>query len=208
MFTGIIHTLGDITAITETSADTLALTIAAPSVLSDVNRGDSIAIDGVCLTVTDFSDETFTADVMVQTLELTSLGTKTTGDRVNVEPAMAATARFGGHIVQGHVEATAKVLEVEPGDQWTRMRISLPAHLAPYLIDQGSITVNGISLTVAAVSQPDADQHYFDIFLIPETLSATTMGTARVGEVVNLETDLLARHIARLIQFNENGNTK
>lgn len=202
MFTGIIQTRGRITAITETSADTLALTIDAPSVLTDVHRGDSIAIDGVCLTVTDFTEHSFTADVMVQTLRLTSLGTKTTGDQVNVEPAMAATDRFGGHIVQGHVEATANVIDVEPGDQWTRMRISLPERLAPYLIDQGSITVNGISLTVAAVSEPAAAEHWFDIFLIPETLDATTLGGAAVGDVVNLETDLLARHVARMLQFN------
>lgn len=204
MFTGIIQTRGTITKITKTSDDTLAVTIEAPPVLTDVSRGDSIAIDGVCLTVTDFTNETFTADVMVQTLNLTSLGTKTTGDQVNVEPAMAATDRFGGHIVQGHVEATASITEIEPDEKWTRMRISLPERLAPYLIDQGSITVNGISLTVANVSEPSADEHFFDIFLIPETLEATTLGTARVGTVVNLETDVLARHIARMIQFNTN----
>src|SRR5690625_2095141 len=180
------------------------MTISAPSVLTDVNRGDSIAIYGVCLTVTDYTDDTFTADVMVQTLNLTSLGTNAAGDEVNVEPAMAATDRFGGHIVQGHVEATGTVLEIEPDNKWTRMRISLPERLAPYMIDQGSITVNGISLTVATVSDPTATEHYFDIFLIPETLAATTLGNAAVGDVVNLETDLLARHIARMIQFNTN----
>lgn len=204
MFTGIIQTRGTITDISETSEDTLALTIRAPKVLTDVSRGDSIAIDGVCLTVTDFTDETFTADVMVQTLNLTSLGTKAAGDEVNVEPAMAVTDRFGGHIVQGHVEAVGSVVEIEPEDKWTRMRVSLPEHLAPYLIDQGSITVNGISLTVARVSAPDADEHYFDIYLIPETLEATTLGSAVVGTVVNLETDLLARHLARMIQFQTN----
>ena len=202
MFTGIIQTRGTITAITETSPDTLAFTIDAPEVLTDVQRGDSIAIDGVCLTVTDFTDQHFTADVMVQTLRLTSLGGKNTGDKVNVEPAMAATDRFGGHIVQGHVEATASITEIEPDAQWTRMRIDLLSRLAPYLIDQGSITVNGISLTVAQVSQPSATDHWFEIFLIPETLDATTLGTAVVGDVVNLETDLLARHVARMLQFN------
>ena len=204
MFTGIIQTRGTITDIAETSDDTLALTIRAPKVLTDVSRGDSIAIDGVCLTVTEFTAQTFTADVMVQTLNLTSLGTKTVGDEVNVEPAMAVTDRFGGHIVQGHVEAVGSVVEIEPDDKWTRMRISLPAQLAPYLIDQGSITVNGISLTVAKVSEPGAVEHYFDIFLIPETLQATTLGNAAVGTVVNLETDLLARHLARMIQFQTN----
>lgn len=204
MFTGIIQSLGTITDISQTSPDAMAISIRAPEVLTDVTRGDSIAIDGVCLTVTNFDHETFTADVMVQTLKLTSLGTKTVGDHVNVEPAMAATDRFGGHIVQGHVEATGNVLEIEPQQQWTRMRISLPDHLAPYLIDQGSITVNGISLTVANVTPPESAEHAFEIFLIPETLTATTLGTAVVGSVVNLETDLLARHIARLIQFNTN----
>ncbi|HEY4534836.1 MAG TPA: riboflavin synthase [Enteractinococcus sp.] len=204
MFTGIIQTRGTITNITDTSPQTLAMTIRAPKVLTDVSRGDSIAIDGVCLTVTDFSDETFTADVMVQTLQLTSLGKKSTGDSVNVEPAMAVTDRFGGHIVQGHVEATGTIIEIEPNDTWTRMRISLPERLAPYLIDQGSITVDGISLTVAAVSKPAETDHYFDIFLIPETLQATTLGTAVPGTVVNLETDLLARHVARMIQFQTN----
>lgn len=204
MFTGIIQIRGTISAMTPTSDDTLAITINAPSVLTDVSRGDSIAIDGVCLTVTDYTGETFTADVMVQTLNLTSLGTKTAGDEVNVEPAMAATDRFGGHIVQGHVESTGTILQIESDAKWTRIRISLPEHLAPYLIDQGSITVNGISLTVAEVSAPSVTEHFFDIFLIPETLAATTMGTAAVGDVVNLETDLLARHIARMIQFNTN----
>src|SRR5699024_7801086 len=172
--------------------------------LGDVSRGDSIAVDGVCLTVTDFTEETFTADVMVQTLQLTSLGTKAVGDELNVEPAMSVTDRFGGHIVQGHVEATGHIREIETEEQWTRLRMSLPDRLAPYLIDQGSITVNGISLTVAKVSEPDATEHYFDVFLIPETLHTTTMGTAQVGAVVNLETDLLARHVARIIQFNTN----
>ncbi|GAA4110316.1 riboflavin synthase [Enteractinococcus coprophilus] len=204
MFTGIIQTRGTITDIAETSHDTLALTIRAPKVLTDVSRGDSIAIDGVCLTVTEFTAETFTADVMVQTLNLTSLGTKAVGDEVNVEPAMAVTDRFGGHIVQGHVEAVGSVVEIEADEKWTRMRLSLPAHLAPYLIDQGSITVDGISLTVAGVSAQDAVEHYFDIFLIPETLEATTLGNAEVGTVVNLETDLLARHLARMIQFQTN----
>src|SRR5690625_2564518 len=176
MFTGIIQTRGTITAITNTSDDTLAMTIQAPSVLKDVRRGDSIAIDGVCLTVTDFNAETFTADLMVQTLNLTSLGSKTAGDEVNVEPAMAATDRFGGHIVQGHVEATGTVLEIEPGDKWTRMRISLPEHLAPYLIDQGSITVNGISLTVANVREPTATAHYCDIFFSHHTRAAPALG--------------------------------
>lgn len=202
MFTGIIQSRGRITDITETATDTVAITIHAPTVLNDVRRGDSIAIDGVCLTVTAFSADTFTADVMVQTLRLTSLNTKNIGDEVNVEPAMAATDRFGGHIVQGHVEATGTIQEIEPTEQWTRMRISLPAHLAPFLIDQGSITANGISLTVAEVSQPQTTGHWFEIFLIPETLEATTMGDASVGNTINLETDLLARHIARMIQFD------
>ena len=204
MFTGIVQARGIITELAKTSDDTLALTVEAPSVLADVSRGDSIAIDGVCLTVTEYTDQTFTADVMVQTLNLTSLGTKSTGVAVNVEPAMAATDRFGGHIVQGHVEATGIILDIEPDTKWTRMRISLPDRLAPYVIDQGSITVNGISLTVAHVTDPDQTEHFFDIFLIPETLEATTMGEAAVGDVVNLESDLLARHIARIIQFNTN----
>ena len=204
MFTGIVQSRGTITELTHTSDDTLAMTVEAPSVLADVDRGDSIAIDGVCLTVTAFTAETFTADVMVQTLELTSLGTKSPGDAVNVEPAMAATDRFGGHIVQGHVEATGTIIEIHPDAKWTRMRISLPKRLAPYVIDQGSITVNGISLTVAKVTEPSQPEHFFDIFLIPETLTATTMGEAAVGDVVNLESDLLARHIARIIQFNTN----
>src|SRR5699024_404184 len=202
MFTGIIQSRGRVTDLVETAPDTLAMTIHAPNVLNDVRRGDSIAIDGVCLTVTAFSADTFTADVMVQTLRLTSLGTKAIGDEVNVEPAMAATDRFGGHIVQGHVEATGRIQEIEPTEQWTRIRIGLPTHLAPFLIDQGSITANGISLTVAHVSQPQTTEHWFEVFLIPETLAATTMGDASVGDVINLETDLLARHVARMIKFN------
>src|SRR5690625_749186 len=180
------------------------MTISAPSVLTDVNRGDSIAIDGVCLTVTDYTDDTFTADVMVQTLNLTSLGTKAAGDEVNVEPAMAATDRFGGHIVQGHVESTGTVLEIEPGDKRTGLRVRLRSHRAPLRIDQVALSLTGLSLTVATVTPPTARVHYFEIFLIPETLEATTMGDATVVDVMNLETDLLARHIALIIQFNTN----
>ncbi|MCO7202949.1 riboflavin synthase [Microbacterium sp. CnD16-F] len=200
MFTGIIEEQGVITAI-EPSGDGVRLTVRAPLAVSDAQRGDSISISGVCLTVTDQTSEGFTADVMKQTLDMSTLGTLGVDSRVNVERALAAHTRLGGHIVQGHVDGTGEVLEVRPGEQWRVIRVSLPADLAPLVVDKGSITVQGVSLTVSDVSEPDAASHWFEISLIPETLEVTTLGTLAPGDRVNLETDILARHVQRLLRF-------
>lgn len=200
MFTGIIEEQGVITAI-EPSGDGVRLAVRAPLAVSDAQRGDSISISGVCLTVTDQTSEGFTADVMKQTLDMSTLATLGVDSRVNVERALAAHTRLGGHIVQGHVDGTGEVLEVRPGEQWRVIRVSLPADLAPLVVDKGSITVQGVSLTVSDVSEPDAASHWFEISLIPETLEVTTLGTLAPGDRVNLETDILARHVQRLLRF-------
>jgi riboflavin synthase len=219
MFTGIIEEIGEVTAIAE-SGDGRRLTVRAPKAAADAVHGESIAVSGVCLTVVGSTAETFDADVMKQTLDVAALGTATVGTRVNIEKAMPVGARLGGHIVQGHVDGTGVVLEVRPGAQWSVLRISLPDDLAPLVVDKGSISVDGTSLTVSAVSPstpstgsgtqegagtPEGSGtrggHWFEVSLIPETLAATTLGTRAVGDRVNLETDILARHVERLLAF-------
>ncbi|KHK99513.1 riboflavin synthase subunit alpha [Microbacterium mangrovi] len=206
MFTGIVEEVGEITA-TEPSGDGIRLTVHAPKAVSDAGHGDSIAVSGVCLTVVDQGDDWFTADVMKQSLDMTTLEGIAPGRRVNLERAMAAHGRLGGHIVQGHVDGTGEVLEVRPGAEWQVLRIAMPADLAPLVVDKGSITLDGTSLTVSATSPaPSAGsgtdfQHWFEVSLIPETLAATTLGALRVGDRVNLETDILARHVERLLAF-------
>ncbi|MEW2004801.1 riboflavin synthase [Microbacterium sp. NPDC079208] len=225
MFTGIIEEIGEITAIAE-SGEGWRLTVRAPMAAADAVHGESIAVSGVCLTVVGSTAETFDADVMKQTLDVAALGAATVGTRVNIEKAMPVGARLGGHIVQGHVDGTGTVLEVRPGAQWSVLRISLPDDLAPLVVDKGSISVDGTSLTVSAVSPPTPSTgsgtqegsgtregsgtqegsgtgggHWFEVSLIPETLAATTLGTRAVGDRVNLETDILARHVERLLAF-------
>ena len=199
MFTGIIEEIGEIAAISP-SGDGWRLTVRAPKAASDAVHGESIAVSGVCLTVVGSTADTFDADVMKQTLDVSALGTVAVGTRVNIEKAMPVGARLGGHIVQGHVDGTGTVLEVRPGAQWRVLRFSLPAELAPLVVDKGSISVAGTSLTVSAVSEPGADA-WFEVSLIPETLEATVLGALAVGDVVNLETDILARHVERLLAF-------
>ena len=200
MFTGIVEEQGEITAVTA-SGDGVRLTVRAPLAVSDAAHGDSISISGVCLTVVDRDGDAFTADVMKQTLDMSTLGEKAPGARVNVERAMAAHGRLGGHIVQGHIDGTGEVLEVRPGDQWRVLRIGLDRAHAPLVVDKGSIAVDGVSLTVSAVSPADAEQSWFEVSLIPETLAATTLGALTPGRRVNLETDILARHVQRLLAF-------
>ncbi|WEK13733.1 MAG: riboflavin synthase [Candidatus Microbacterium phytovorans] len=201
MFTGIIEERGTVTAI-EASGDGVRLTVRAPLAVSDAQRGDSISVSGVCLTVTEQGEDWFTADVMKQTLDMSSLGGFGVGTEVNLERALAAHTRLGGHIVQGHVDGTGDVIEVRPGAQWRVIRIGLPADLAPLVVDKGSISVQGVSLTVSAASAPDAGSHWFEISLIPETLEKTTLGALAPGDRVNLETDILARHVQRLLAFS------
>ena len=200
MFTGIIEEIGEIAAIAP-SGDGWRLTVRAPRAASDAVHGESIAVSGVCLTVVGSTADTFDADVMKQTLDVSALGALDVGSRVNIEKAMPVGARLGGHIVQGHVDGTGSVLEVRPGDQWRVLRISLPADLAALVVDKGSISVAGTSLTVSAVSDVAEPDAWFEVSLIPETLEATILGALTPGDVVNLETDILARHVERLLAF-------
>lgn len=200
MFTGIIEEIGEITAISP-AGDGWRLTVRAPKAASDAIHGESIAVSGVCLTVVGSTPDTFDADVMKQTLDVAALGGASVGTRVNIEKAMPVGARLGGHIVQGHVDGVGSVVDVRPGEQWSVLRISLPGDLAPLVVDKGSISVDGTSLTVSAVSPVDAESPWFEISLIPETLAATTLGSRAVGDRVNLETDILARHVERLLAF-------
>jgi len=200
MFTGIIEERGEVVAV-EPAGDGVRLTVRGPLAVSDAQHGDSISVSGVCLTVIDRGEDWFTADVMRQTLDMASLGEFTPGTPVNLERAMAAHGRLGGHIVQGHVDGTGTVLEVRPGAQWRVIRISLPTELAPLVVDKGSIAVDGVSLTVSDASDAAASVPWFEISLIPETLAATTLGDRVAGDRVNLETDILARHVQRLLAF-------
>lgn len=202
MFTGIVEEIGEVTAV-EPSGDGVRLTVRAPKAVSDAAHGDSISVSGVCLTVVDQGEDWFTADVMQQTLDMSTLRGVADGRPVNLERATAVHSRLGGHIVQGHIDGTGEVLEVRPGAEWRVLRIQLPADLAPLVVDKGSIAVDGVSLTVSAasVAAPADGTHWFEVSLIPETLAATTLGARVAGDRVNLETDILARHVQRLLSF-------
>lgn len=197
MFTGLVEEIGEIVAV-ERSGDGARVTVRAPLAVEDAQHGASIAVSGVCLTVVGWGADWFAADVMQETLDVTTIGAKPAGVRVNVERALRADDRLGGHIVQGHVDGTSAVLEVRPGDEWRVIRFALDPEHAPLVTKKGSITVDGVSLTVS-----DAGDDWFEVSLIPETLEATTLGALRAGDRVNIETDILARHIARLIRFQE-----
>lgn len=199
MFTGIVEELGSLESI-EHGADSAVLRIAGDVVLSDARHGASISVNGVCLTVVEHDAASFTVDVMAETLRRSSLDGIAPGDPVNLERAMPADGRFGGHIVQGHVDGTATVLGREPGDRWTVIRVELPTALAMYVVEKGSITVDGVSLTVASVGADD-----FTVSLIPTTLALTTLGARDVGERVNLEVDVLAKYAERLLRLAPNG---
>lgn len=198
MFTGIIEELGDVTQ-WEQNGDAARLTVHAPLAASDARHGDSISVSGVCLTVIDQGADWFTADVMAESIAASTVGRLTAGDRVNIERAAAVDSRLGGHIVQGHVDGFTTILSVEPGSAWRVLRLALPAELAALVTRKGSIAIDGISLTVSAVSDADELEQWFEVSLIPETLEATTLGTKKAGDAVNLETDILARHVQRLL---------
>ena len=200
MFTGIVEEIGAVTAV-EPSGDGVRLTVHSPKTVSDAGHGDSISVSGVCLTVVDRGEDWFTADVMRQTLDMSTLAGVTADRPVNLERATAAHGRLGGHIVQGHIDGTGEVLEVRPGDQWRVLRVGLARELAPLVVDKGSIAVDGVSLTVSSVSDATEDAPWFEVSLIPETLEATTLGRRMPGDRVNLETDILARHVQRLLSF-------
>lgn len=193
MFTGIVEELGVVEALVD-QGDAIRLTLRGPHVTLDAGLGDSIAVNGCCLTVAERDQETFTADVMRETLDKTSLGVLAVGDRVNLERAVTPQTRLGGHIVQGHVDGTGKVVSRTPSEHWEVVEVSLPADLARYVVAKGSITVDGISLTVVEV-RPQS----FTVSLIPETLARTTLGTKQPGEPVNLEVDVIAKYVERLL---------
>ncbi len=195
MFTGIVEELGTVGAV-ELQSDALRLTLLATTVLDGTDLGDSIAVNGCCLTVAERSETTWTADVMAATLARTSLGSLTTGDRVNLERAATIGSRLGGHLVQGHVDGVGHVVRREPGEHWDVVTVSMPDVLAPFLVDQGSITVDGVSLTVV-----EADRDGFTVSLIPETLRRTTLGVRVPGDPVNVEVDMIGKYVARQLQL-------
>ena len=197
MFTGIVEELGTVAGVVD-QGDAVRLTVTARTVLPGTAAGDSIAVNGCCLTVSDLRDDTFTADVMRETLEKTSTGGLAVGDRVNLERAVRADARLGGHLVQGHVDAVGTVVARSPSRHWDLVEVALPADLSRYLVDKGSITVDGVSLTVV-LAGPDS----FTVSLIPETLARTTLGTRRPGDRVNLEVDVLAKYVEKLLAHRE-----
>lgn len=194
VFTGIVEELGEVVGV-ENLGDSARLVIRGPIVTSDAGHGDSIAVNGVCLTVVDvLADGSFSADVMDETLRRSSLRGVDVGARVNLERAAAINSRLGGHIVQGHVDGTGHIVSRTPSEQWTVVRIALPDSLARYVVQKGSITVDGVSLTVSGLG-PD----WFEVSLIPTTLDMTTLGRAAVGSPVNLEVDVIAKYVERLL---------
>jgi riboflavin synthase len=200
MFTGLIAELGEVTAITkgETSA---VFSINSPALISEIKLGDSVAVNGVCLTATSLSSTGFTADVMVQTLSLTSLSQIIVGSPVNLELAAQLNARMGGHMVQGHVDGVATVIGLTPGEKWAQFDIKVPEHLTKYIVNQGSICLDGVSLTVGEIS--DANNQ-LTVWLIPETLERTNLSAKKPGDLINIEVDVLAKYVERLLAKGNN----
>ena len=195
MFTGIVEEVGTL-VVREEQSDAAVLRIRADRVLQDVALGDSIAVNGVCLTVTDVTDGVWSTDVMAETLSRSSLGSVTAGAQVNLERAVTAHTRLGGHMMQGHVDGIGSVLTRTPGEHWEVVRIALPAALARYVVEKGSIAVDGVSLTVSAADLPEP---WLEVSLIPTTLRETTLGTRAPGDNVNLEVDVIAKYVERLL---------
>jgi riboflavin synthase len=195
MFTGLIGELGSITSI-EKSESSAVFTISAPKLISQISVGDSVAVNGVCLTATAISGSVFSADVMIQTLSLTSLSQLSVSSPVNLELAAQLNARMGGHMVQGHVDGVAKVVGLTAGDKWAQFDITVPAHLAKYIVNQGSICLDGVSLTVGGI---DDSNNVVTVWLIPETLAATNLSGKKAGDLVNVEVDVLAKYVERLL---------
>jgi riboflavin synthase len=195
MFTGLVAELGKVTAITRGESSSV-LTVQAPLLTPELFIGDSIAVNGTCLTATSLTADSFTADVMVQTLSLTSLGKLEVGSAVNLELAAQMDMRMGGHIVQGHVDGVATVISRTPGEKWEQFIIEVPADLSRYIVNQGSICVDGVSLTVGEI---DDSNNQVTLWLIPETLAKTNLSLKSPGDIVNIEVDILAKYVERLI---------
>ena len=195
MFTGIVEELGTVVSVEELG-DAVRLRLRGPLVVSDAVHGASIAVNGVCLTVVEFDDESFSADVMLETLNRSSLGALEPGSPVNLERPVTLQARLGGHLVQGHVDGTGAILERIPGEHWEVVRVALPDDLGRYVVEKGSITVDGVSLTVV-----EAQRDWFSVSLIPTTLELTTLGRKQVGDPVNLEVDVVAKYVERMLEW-------
>ena len=195
MFTGLIAELGDITAI-DKGESSAVFTIAAPALISQIALGDSVAVNGVCLTATAITGETFTADVMVQTLAVTSLSQLSVGSAVNLELAALLNTRMGGHMVQGHVDGVATVVGLTPGEKWAQFEITVPEKLAKYIVNQGSICLDGVSLTVGEINDSN---NVVTVWLIPETLERTNLSGKKAGDLINVEVDVLAKYVERLL---------
>ena len=200
MFTGIVEELGTVAGV-EDQGDAIRLTIHAEHVLADASLGDSISVNGCCLTVAQRDGDTWTADVMQETLDKTSLAGVQPGDSVNLERAVTPTTRLGGHIVQGHVDGVGVIRTRTPSEHWEVVDVSMPPELARYLVDKGSVTVDGVSLTVV-----EAREDGFTVSLIPETLARTTLGRRQPGDRVNLEVDILAKHVEKLLQHGKDAS--
>jgi riboflavin synthase len=197
MFTGIVEELGEVVAVDDLT-DAARLTVRGTQVTEDISNGDSISVNGVCLTVAGFSGGTFTADVMRETLTRSGLGALVPGAPVNLERAVRLADRLGGHLVQGHVDGTGTVVSRAPGEHWDVVRITLPPSLARYVVEKGSVAVDGISLTVSSAGDDDSGS-WFEVSLIPETLKRTTLGARQPAETVNLEVDVIAKYVEKLL---------
>jgi riboflavin synthase len=195
MFTGLIAELGRITAI-EKGESSAVFTVSAPALISQIALGDSVAVNGVCLTATSITGDTFTADVMVQTLAVTSLSQLSVGSPVNLELAALLNTRMGGHMVQGHVDGVATVVGLTPGEKWAQFEITVPEKLAKYIVNQGSICLDGVSLTVGEINDSN---NVVTVWLIPETLERTNLSTKKSGDLINVEVDVLAKYVERLL---------
>ncbi|NBV89823.1 MAG: riboflavin synthase [Actinobacteria bacterium] len=195
MFTGIVEELGEVVSITELADQSSRLTINGPLAVSDAGLGDSIAVNGVCLTAVELTQSTFSADVMRETLIRSTLGALKVGDSVNLERPVTLATRLGGHLVQGHVDGVGTIVNREPSENWEVVTISADASLLRYVVEKGSITVDGVSLTVSAITETT-----FSVSLIPATLAKTTLGLRAVGEQVNLEVDMVAKYLEKLVQ--------
>ena len=195
MFTGLIAELGRITAV-EKGESSAVFTIAAPQLVSQITLGDSVAVNGVCLTATSITGDAFTADVMVQTLAVTSLSQLSVGSPVNLELAALLNTRMGGHMVQGHVDGVATVVGLTPGEKWAQLEITVPEKLAKYIVNQGSICLDGVSLTVGEINDSN---NVVTVWLIPETLERTNLSTKKSGDLINVEVDVLAKYVERLL---------
>ena len=199
MFTGLIAELGRITAI-EKGESSAVFTVAAPALISQIALGDSVAVNGVCLTATSIAGDSFTADVMVQTLAVTSLSQLTVGSPVNLELAALLNTRMGGHMVQGHVDGVATVVGLTPGEKWAQFDIKVPEKLAKYIVNQGSICLDGVSLTVGEINDTN---NVVTVWLIPETLERTNLAAKQPGDLINVEVDVLAKYVERLLAKGE-----